>query len=164
MLHHGLELRSKSTERLVLISGRQRRGGSVGASTCWPRHSLGADALHHAEGDEPLEQKGALHLGEPRLLLVRARVGLERAVVRGRVIEHRSSIWLVGEGVWLPRICTQRWAARLARRRCMAGMPACLYGELWVALEAGGGGQKRASFQKRASWSKASVGCCRMGC
>eukprot|EP00964_Phaeocystis_antarctica_P079015 scaffold49176_cov81-Phaeocystis_antarctica.AAC.2 len=54
--HRGLELCSTSTERLELISGRQRRGP--------PRHSLGTDALQHAEGGEPLEQKGALHLGE----------------------------------------------------------------------------------------------------
>ena len=57
--YHGLELRITSTEHLELISGRQQRG-----RCCWLRHYLGADALQHAEGSEPLEQKGALHLGE----------------------------------------------------------------------------------------------------
>ena len=96
--HHGLELRSTSTERFELTSGRQRPGRG---STCWPRHSLGTDALQHAEGGEPLEQKGALHLGERRLLLVRARVGLERV----REHRRRSGLWAK---VWLPRSCTQR--------------------------------------------------------
>eukprot|EP00964_Phaeocystis_antarctica_P003878 scaffold2073_cov81-Phaeocystis_antarctica.AAC.1 len=59
--NHGLELRSTSTERLELISGRQQRGRG---RCCWPRHYLGADIVQHAEGSEPLEQKGALHLGE----------------------------------------------------------------------------------------------------
>eukprot|EP00964_Phaeocystis_antarctica_P165025 scaffold144250_cov196-Phaeocystis_antarctica.AAC.1 len=70
--HRGLELRSTSTERLELISGRQRRGRG---RCCWLRHYLGADALQHAEGSEPLEQKGALHLGEHSVLLRPAATG-----------------------------------------------------------------------------------------
>ena len=56
--HHGLELRSTSTERLELISGWRRRG--LGRC-CWPRLYLGADAVQkNAEGGE--EEKGATHL------------------------------------------------------------------------------------------------------
>ena len=67
--HHGLELRSTSTERLELFSGRQRRGRG---RCCWPRYYLGADVLQHAEGGQPLEQVGALELGDRSLLLGRA--------------------------------------------------------------------------------------------
>ena len=43
----------------------------------------GVDATQHAEGDEALEQQGAVHLGERRHLLVRG-LGVSDRHVRGR--------------------------------------------------------------------------------
>ena len=66
-LLHGLELRS-----MALLHGR-------GLSS--PRFCCAADAVQQAEGDQPLEQMGALELRERRLLLVLgALAGPERAV------------------------------------------------------------------------------------
>ena len=50
--HQSLELRSTSTERLELISGRQRRGR--GRRYCWPRHHRGLEL--RSTSKERLEQ------------------------------------------------------------------------------------------------------------
>ena len=54
-----------------------------------PRLCCGADAVQHAVGDQPLEQMGALELGDSSLLLGRALAMPERAVVLGRLAKHR---------------------------------------------------------------------------
>ena len=74
-LLHGLELRS-----MALLHGR-------GLSS--PRFCCAADAVQQAEGDQPLEQMGALELGDRSLLLGRALAMPERAIVVGRLVKHR---------------------------------------------------------------------------
>jgi len=69
-LLHGLELRSMAP----------LHGHELGS----PRLCCGADAVQHAEGGQPLDQMGAVDLGERRLLLVLgALAGPERADVGG---------------------------------------------------------------------------------
>ena len=90
-----------------------------------PRLYCGADAVQHAEGGQPLDQMGAVDLGERRLLLVlgalavskgadvggesrlllgRVLVVPERGVGLGRVVVHRGAkeeqelwLWLVSD-------------------------------------------------------------------
>ena len=54
-----------------------------------PRLCCGADTVQHAEGGQPLEQMGALELGDRSLLLGRALAMPERAIVLGRLVKHR---------------------------------------------------------------------------
>ena len=88
-----------------------------------PRLCCGADAVQQAEGDQPLEQMGALELGErrllpvlgalavlertdvggeSRLLLGRVLVVLEHGVGLGRVIVHRAWPRRRRSAVWAP--------------------------------------------------------------
>eukprot|EP00964_Phaeocystis_antarctica_P010138 scaffold5552_cov52-Phaeocystis_antarctica.AAC.3 len=53
-----------------------------------PRFCCAADAVQQAESDQPLEQMGALELGD-RSLLGRALAMPERAIVLGRLVKHR---------------------------------------------------------------------------
>ena len=67
-----------------------------------------ADAVQHAEGGDKLEKRGALELGQRRLLLVRAlRVGPERVVGRGRAVEHRERGRGRGGVLWLAKAWRQ---------------------------------------------------------
>ena len=109
---------------------RRRDGASSGGRgrrlRGW-RRRLSTDAVQHAEGGQPLEQMGAVDLGERRLLLVLGALAVERADVglgsrlllgravgvleahavgRGRLVVHRvaeeeqelwASVWLVSD-------------------------------------------------------------------
>eukprot|EP00964_Phaeocystis_antarctica_P163614 scaffold140102_cov136-Phaeocystis_antarctica.AAC.1 len=91
--------------------GGHARGGGLDMN--------GSDAVQHAEGREPLEQMGAVDVGERRLLLVlgalavpeRAGVGGESRLLLGRalvVLEH---------GVGLGRVIVHRVAEECWGRR-----------------------------------------------
>ena len=45
--------------------------------------------MQYAVGDQPLEQMGALELGDRSLLLGRVLAVTERAIVLGRLVKHR---------------------------------------------------------------------------
>ena len=83
---HGLELLARLLAHLPeLRSMAPLHSHELGS----PRLCCGADALQHAEGGQPLEQVGALELGDRSLLLGRALAVPERAVVLGRLVKHR---------------------------------------------------------------------------
>ena len=88
--------------RLLLCSSTGQRGAATTSSYAqWWRgggDGGGADAVQHAKGGQPLDQMGAVDLGERRLLLVLgALAGPERAdVVEVRVAffwGERSPCW-----------------------------------------------------------------------
>ena len=102
----------------------------------------GADAVQHAEGREPLDQMGAVDVGERRLLLVlgaleRADVGGESRVLLGRavaVLEEHA----VGRGrVFVHRVAGEEqelWASWFASK-CLPGVR-CSFGRAGTLREA----------------------------
>ena len=73
---------------VLLLQGRDLLSAPASRRCSWYLFCGGTDAMQYAVGDQPLEQMGALELGD-RSLLGRALAMPERAIVLGRLVKHR---------------------------------------------------------------------------
>ena len=74
---------------VLLLQGRDLLSAPASRRCSWYLFCGGTDAMQYAVGDQPLEQMGALELGDRSLILGRALAMPERAVFLGRLVKHR---------------------------------------------------------------------------